>query len=137
MPKRVLDVGNCVPDHAAIRRLLETQFQAEVTQTHGREDTLEALQRQAFDLVLVNRKLDEDYSDGMEIIGQIKAHPALAKTPCMLITNYAEQQEAAVAAGAEYGFGKMELRSPDTHEKLARFLTPTSSASSGRASDRP
>ena len=126
MPKRVLDVGNCVPDHAAIRHLVETQFQAEVTQTHGPEDTLETLQRQAFDLVLVNRKLDQDYSDGMEIISQIKANPALAKTPCMLITNYAEHQEAAVAAGTEYGFGKKELRTAETHEKLARFLNPDS-----------
>lgn len=122
MRKRVLDVGNCVPDHAAIRRLLETQFQAEVTQTHGPEDTLEALKGQAYDLVLVNRKLDEDYSDGMEIIAQIKANPALAKTPCMLITNYPEQQEAAVAAGTEYGFGKKELRTAETHQKLAKFL---------------
>jgi hypothetical protein len=30
MSKRVLDVGNCVPDHAAIRRLLETTFHADV-----------------------------------------------------------------------------------------------------------
>ena len=28
-----------------------------------------------FDLVLVNRKLDSDYSDGLEIIKQIKADP--------------------------------------------------------------
>ena len=40
MSKRVLDVGNCVPDHAAIRSLLERTFRAEVAQTHGPEDTL-------------------------------------------------------------------------------------------------
>ena len=42
----------------------------------------------------------------------------------MLITNYADQQQAAVAAGAEYGFGKKELYADDTQSRLAKFLTP-------------
>lgn len=125
MRKRVLDVGNCVPDHAAIRHLLESGFQAEVVQAHGPDDTLRALAGQHFDLVLVNRKLDQDYSDGLAIIEQIKLDPALAKIPCMLITNYPEHQDAAVAAGAERGFGKKELRTPETHQKIARILSPT------------
>ena len=52
------------------------------------------------DLVVVNRKLDMDYSDGIEIIRQIKAEPALAATPVMLITNYPEHQDAAEQLGA-------------------------------------
>ncbi len=71
---------------------------------------------------MVNRKLDIDYTDGLEIIRQIKADPQLAAVPCMLVTNYAEHQQAAVAAGAEPGFGKLELGSPETRAKLARFL---------------
>jgi two-component system chemotaxis response regulator CheY len=122
MAKRVLDVGNCVPDHAAIRRMLETGFGAEVAQAHGREDALRLLRAQPFDLVLVNRKLDQDYSDGLPIIEAIKKDAKLASVPCMLITNYAEHHEAAVAAGAESGFGKKELQSSETREKLARFL---------------
>lgn len=122
MGKRVLDVGNCVPDHAAIRRLLESSFGAEVVQAHGADDTLRILSAEKFDLVLVNRKLDQDYSDGLAIIERIKADPKLAGVPCMLVTNYADQQEAAVAAGAEYGFGKKELQSSATREKLARIL---------------
>ena len=92
MAKRVLDVGNCVPDHAAIRSLLEGTFGAEVVQTHTPEDTLTKLKAGAFDLVLVNRKLDQDYSDGMDIITSIKADAALAMTPIMLITNYEDHQ---------------------------------------------
>ena len=122
MARRVLDVGNCVPDHAAIRGLLESSFGAEVVQVDGPEDTHRELTSGSFDLVLVNRKLDRDYSDGLEIIKAIKADPQLAPTPCMLISNYADQQQLAVAAGAEYGFGKKELRSPATHERLSRFL---------------
>ncbi len=41
--KRVLDVGNCSLDHAAICCLVEENFAAEVVQTHAAEDTLKAL----------------------------------------------------------------------------------------------
>ncbi len=122
MPKRLLDVGNCVPDHAAIRALVNSNFDAEVVQAHGPDDTLDQLRKQPFDLVLINRKLDRDYTDGIEVLRQIKSDAELAKTPVMLISNYAEHQEQAVAAGAEYGFGKLEFNHSATHEKLARFL---------------
>jgi len=124
MAKRVLDVGNCVPDHAAIRGLLESSFGAEVVQAHGPGDALRLLKAQPFDLVLVNRKLDQDYSDGLPIIKSIKADAKLVSVPCMLITNHADHQQEAVAAGAEFGFGKKELQSRETHAKLARFLNP-------------
>jgi CheY-like chemotaxis protein len=132
MPKRVLDVGNCGPDHAAIRGLLTRLFAAEVVPADHWDDTAELLAAQKFDLVLVNRKLDIDYSDGMEIIRQIKADPRHAAIPVMLITNYPEHQAAAIAEGAIYGFGKRELASRETHERLAQVLTdsPTGVTSS-------
>jgi CheY-like chemotaxis protein len=123
MPKRVLDVGQCVPDHAAIRRLLESTFQAAVEQTHTLDDTLDRLRQTLFDLVLINRKLDADYSDGMEILKAIKADPQLAAIPVMLVTNYPEHQQLAVAAGAVPGFGKDTLRSPQTIERLKPFCS--------------
>ena len=122
MPNRVLDVGNCGVDHDAIRGMLEKTLAAEVVQAHGPDDALALLRGQAFDLVLVNRKLDQDYSDGLEVIQQIKADPQLSKVVCMLITNSPEQQELAVAAGAEMGFGKKSLHSDETRRRLARFL---------------
>lgn len=121
--KRVLDVGQCVPDHAAIRRLIEGRFGAEVVQTHGPQDTLAALRAGHFDLVLINRKLDADYTDGIEILRTIKADGSLKSLPVMIVTNYAEYEAAAVAEGAEYGFGKAGLNDPATHELLAKFLT--------------
>lgn len=122
MTKRVLDVGNCVPDHASIRGMLEKTYQAEVSQTHGPDDTLALLRQERFDLILVNRKLDQDYSDGLEIIKAIKADSHLTATPCMLITNYPDQQQVAVAAGADYGFGKKELYAEATHQRLRKIL---------------
>lgn len=122
MKKRVLDVGNCAPDHAAIMRLLNSRFDVEVHQADAAVDALQALRAQEFALALVNRKLDVDYSDGIEVIRAIKADPQLAQLPVMLITNHAEHQEAAIAAGAERGFGKLEFESPETSARLSAVL---------------
>lgn len=121
--KHVLDVGNCNPDHASITALLRRLFSSvEVDRTHGMDDTLAALRQRPYDLVLVNRKLDQDYSDGLDIIQRMKADETLRSIPVMLLTNYPEHQELAVQAGAEYGFGKLEFEKPITREKLSRFL---------------
>lgn len=122
MKKQVLDVGNCVPDHAAIRRLITQNFSAEVLQTHHIDDTLELLRKQPIDLVLVNRKLDTDYSDGLAVIEQIKADESLAEIPVMMVTNYPDHQQQAVAAGAEWGFGKLSMGDRDTLDRLRKFL---------------
>jgi two-component system, chemotaxis family, chemotaxis protein CheY len=122
MNKRVLDVGQCGPDHASIRDYLTTHFACEVVQTHGLDDTLAELRRGRFDLVLINRKLDADYSDGIEILRAIKAAAEMAHVPVMLVTNYPEHQDAAEAAGAHRGFGKLEFDRADTRKKLAAVL---------------
>lgn len=119
---RILDVGQCQPDHATIRAFLTGQFDCEITQAHGPEEALAALWESRFDLVLINRKLDRDYSDGIEIIRQMKADSATADVPVMLVTNFPEHQDAAVAAGAVRGFGKLEFDDPATLEKLRVVL---------------
>jgi CheY-like chemotaxis protein len=122
MPKRVLDVGQCGPDHASICSFLTQHFECEIVQAHGPEDTLAHLRGGEFDLVLINRKLDQDYSDGIEIIRRLKADPMLADVAVMLVTNYPEHQAAAVAEGALAGFGKLEFELPETREKVAVVL---------------
>jgi CheY-like chemotaxis protein len=120
MPKRILDVGQCGPDHATIRRFFAANFNdVEIVQAAACDDTLALLRHSHFDLVLINRKLDEDYSDGIEVLRAIKRHPEIADVPVMIITNYAEHQDAAVAAGAVRGFGKLEFNEPATKEKVA------------------
>jgi CheY-like chemotaxis protein len=93
-----------------------------VVQAHGPADTIAHLQGGHFDLVLVNRKLDQDYSDGMEIIRLIRSDPELVDVAVMLVTNYPEHQEMALAAGAVRGFGKLEFSEPATREKLSAML---------------
>ena len=123
MTKRILDVGNCGPDHRSICQLIEKLFPGtEVAKADTAGQTLNMLRESKFDLVFINRKLDIDYSDGIEILKQIKAEEALAAIPVMLVTNYAEHQDAAVAAGALRGFGKLELAKPATQQKLESIL---------------
>ena len=45
---------------------------------------LSQLKTGQFDLVLVNRKLDVDYSDGIEVIRMLKTDPDAASVPVML-----------------------------------------------------
>jgi two-component system chemotaxis response regulator CheY len=120
--KRVLSVGQCSADHWSIRHLLEGNFQAEVVAAHSAADALAQLRAGKFDLVLVNRVLDADGSAGLPIIQAIKADETLADVPVMLVTNFREHQEQAVAAGAEPGFGKAELNSAEVRESLRGYL---------------
>lgn len=122
MTKYVLDVGNCPPDHAAIRRMIETNFDAKVLQAHHLQDTLATLEQKEIALVLVNRKLDQDYSDGMKIVEKITGSPELSAIPVMLVTNYEEHQQQAMAKGAVRGFGKLSLGDPSTLENLKQAL---------------
>ena len=120
--KRVLDIGNCAPDFTTISRFLTKNFDCEMLQADAADDALQILREQPVDLVTVNRKLDCDYSDGLEVIRQIKADPKLKDVPVMLITNYAEHQETAIAIGAVRGFGKLEYGNPETLERLLPIL---------------
>lgn len=122
MSKRVLSVGQCGPDHYSISRFLERHFDVEIATADREQQAIQRLRSEPFDLVLVNRKLDIDYSDGMAIIRAMKADPSLAGVPVMLVSNYPESQEEAVAAGAEYGFGKSALNSPEAVERVGKFL---------------
>ncbi len=123
MTKTVVDCGNCAPDYSAIKRMVESHFDAVVEQTHGPEDTLQRLAQGGVDLVFINRKLDRDYSDGTEVLRQLKSDDRFSAIPVMLVTNYEEHQEAAMELGAERGFGKLALADPQTLARLKSFLS--------------
>jgi CheY-like chemotaxis protein len=122
MAKTVLDVGNCAPDHRAIKEMLTRNFGAQVIQAHSSIDALEYLRTNPIHLVLINRKLDQDYSDGMEVLKLIKQDSDVASTPVMLVTNHEEYQQQAMQFGAIQGFGKLALNSEETRARLASVL---------------
>ncbi|MCE9597839.1 MAG: response regulator [Spirochaetia bacterium] len=121
MSPKVLDVGQCRPDHSSIRYLFES-LGVQVEQSHLAPEALERVAKEKFDLVLVNRKLDYDYSDGTDFIRQLKADPATRNTPVMLISNYEDAQEEAIGLGAEPGFGKLQMSDPTVKNRLKQFF---------------
>jgi CheY-like chemotaxis protein len=121
---RVLDVGQCGFDHRTIATYLVDRFGARVERAESLDDVYQALRRGSFDLVLVNRVLDLDGSSGLELIQTLKEDPqeSLKAVPVMLVSDYPEAQRMAVELGAEPGFGKSEMQSHATFDRLRALL---------------
>lgn len=122
MTKQVLSVGQCVPDHGSITRFLHSRFDVQISTAATAVDALDELRKRPYDLVLINRKLDEDYTDGTDIIRAMKQDSRLAGVPVMLVSNYPEYQQEAVALGALYGIGKDQLATGDAAAVLMPVL---------------
>ncbi|HEY6563694.1 MAG TPA: response regulator, partial [Pirellulaceae bacterium] len=127
MTRRVLEVGNCDYDHRTLAAVLSAQFSASVIRAHGISDALGALEQATaehtrFDLVLVNRLMDRDGAEGIEIIRAIQRDPRFQATPVMMITNFEEHQRRATAEGAVPGFGKAQVHAAQTQETLRPYL---------------
>jgi CheY-like chemotaxis protein len=119
---RVLNVGQCGFDHGTIANYLGRRFGAEVERADTLEEAREALGRDRFDLMLVNRVLDLDGSSGLDLIRELKADGGLGDVPVMLVSNYPDAQREAIGLGAIPGFGKAELDSAATRDRLRALL---------------
>ena len=122
MTKHVLAVGNCGFDQSTLQQMLTRHFDVKLSAAVDWSETEQLLKTNDYHLVLVNRKLDLDHSDGLQIIKRILADEQTAEIPVMMITNYSEHQQRAVQAGALPGFGKSELNAAETLEKLRPIL---------------
>jgi hypothetical protein len=114
----VVDIGQCDPDHASIRRLAES-LGLRVVRAFTAVEAKKLCAEQGVALALVNRIFDADGDSGMDCIAELIE---ISKTPgfanpqmkVMLVSNYPEYQEQAVGLGALPGFGKAALRDPTT-----------------------
>ena len=120
--KRVLSVGQCGFDHGGIAHAFRQAFGAEVTAAATEARALDLMRKEAFALVLVNRVFDADGASGVDFIRGVMADEKLRTTPVLLVSNYADAQAEAVAAGAEPGFGKAELGRPAMLERVRALL---------------
>ena len=123
--RRVLDVGQCTPDHLAIAGLLVEHLGAHVDRAHTANEAFKLVATDKYDLVLVNRLLDADGTPGLELIKRLATAQETQATPVMLISNQSDAQDAAVDAGALRGFGKASLYAAATFERLASCLGHT------------
>lgn len=127
-PARLLDVGNCNPDHSMIRQMLTENFDVTIDRVMFVNDAIEKMRANHYDLVLFNRLVFDDGSEGIELLRQSKDDPALAAAPKMMISNFPEAQAASVAAGGVPGFGKAAVQSPATLELLSKYLPQRANA---------
>ncbi len=118
----VLNVGQCDFDHGNISRMLSEGSSADVHRAATSEEAFSAVRAGHFDLVLVNRVFDADGASGLDHIRRLLSNDDTRATPTMLVSNYADAQDAAVALGATRGFGKNALNSPETRDQLASLL---------------
>lgn len=120
--KHVLSMGQCAADGPMIASMLRQHFDAETTSVATEADAARLLRERGFDLVLVNRILDADGASGLEVLQHLKSDEMLRHVPVMLVSNFADAQQQAVAAGALPGFGKAALHDPETVARLRKVL---------------
>ncbi len=120
MDVRVLDVGQCGFDHAAIHHFIQSVISATVDAAGTAEEAQKLLEKNRYNLVLINRILDRDGSSGIELIKQLRQIPDCP--PLMLVSNLPDAQAKAMAAGALEGFGKSAIHLPQTAEHLRDVL---------------
>jgi PleD family two-component response regulator len=120
---RVLDVGQCAFDHGAIRRVLKEHFDAQVEQAHTIDEAMRMAAGGNYRLVLVNRILDYDGAEGLELVTRLRSDHSTSATPVMLVSDRKDAQARAVERGAVPGVGKSALRHPSFPAMMSSYLT--------------
>tara|TARA_B100000315_G_scaffold224199_1_gene229543 strand:- start:438 stop:803 length:366 start_codon:yes stop_codon:yes gene_type:complete len=119
--KNVLIVGHCDLDNPQITSLIEKNFSAKVTREKLLKKTIDCLEKQDYDLIVINRIGAFDQEEGLELIKEIKKDGRF-KMPLMMITNFKEQMDDAIKCGAVQGYGKDKLYDEETVELLGKYL---------------
>ena len=115
--RTVVLVGHCGPDMFMLKTAVGRALPGASIVFANDDDALSEY-RTADSLLLVNRELDGgfDSSSGIELIQQLiqQDNPPVV----MLISNYEDAQQEAIAAGATLGFGKTQLYNQSTTQLL-------------------
>lgn len=121
MTARIALVGHCGPDSFALQAAISSAVEGALIERVNDETGLRTALDTA-DLLLVNRVLDGAFASesGIELIRTIVA--AEGAPPAMLISNYADAQAEAEAAGAKPGFGKADMRSGAARDAVLHAL---------------
>ena len=118
---RIALVGHCGPDAAMLKHTLMRFADGAEVELVTDADRLEQVAGPEA-LLLVNRVLDGRFEDsgGIELIRALAGRDRPPRL--MLISNFAESQAEAQAAGAWPGFGKSELGGETMQARLAAAM---------------
>lgn len=124
-PKVAL-VGHCGPDSSYLRMAISKALPGATVLAADDDAELMELAKGGVDLLLLNRQLDYGFRDsfGVETIRRLK--PQFPHIQFMLVSNYADAQAEAEAAGAVPGFGKREIGTPRVTQLLRDALNASS-----------
>ena len=131
MSKKVVLVGHCGPDNSYLRMAVTSALRGATVLAADDATELDAVLAEGADLLLLNRELGWGFeqTEGVDVIRALRtAHPNLRM---MLVSNYAEAQAAAVAAGALPGFGKREIGSKRVTQVLREALADSDAVNQG------
>lgn len=120
---RIILVGHCGPDAYSLRSAVARAVPGAAV-TFANDDAELRAALPTADLLLINRLLEGNYafSTGVELLRAIAAAGSSGKPAAMLISNYADAQAEAAAAGASPGFGKRDLYSDETRARILGAL---------------
>lgn len=120
--KKVLNVGQCNPDHSSISSFLNENFDVSISAAESHEQALRLAKEDSFDLILINRIYDATGTEGLETIKDLKSDEVTSQTAIMLVSNYEDAQAQAVEMGALPGFGKAALTNEETLKRVQAVL---------------
>ncbi len=134
---RIVLVGHCGADSFFLKRAIKRLVPEAAIEEANHTDAL-APYLDGGNVLLVNRVVDGrfDTGDGVDLIGTICQRGTASKL--ILISNYDDAQERAVAVGAMPGFGKSDLDAPQTGSMLRAALgleTPPRVESEAKSGD--
>ena len=115
---RVALVGHCGPDQWALRSAVNSALPGVEFLSINVQSTLSS-SLPSIDIALVNRVLDGRFESdsGIGLIGRLASAPT-PRPALMLISNFADAQQQAEAAGAIPGFGKSDANSDLARQRL-------------------
>lgn len=121
MTATVISAGQCGFDSGGISRMIGNVGGSVITTDSMQTTLAKALEIQP-NLILINRIFDATGESGLECIKKFKEDKGLQNLPLMLISNYEDAQQQAVALGALRGFGKRSLSDKAVIQLLKQIL---------------
>jgi len=118
---RVLEVGNCGFDHGRLSEWLGSRWDIVLIRASGMSQALRQLASDRFDLILANRVLEGDGRLGLDLLSELQAS-GTDFPPLVLLTDYADKQAEALAAGAAASFGKRQIGTESAVAALVPML---------------